>query len=237
MKIDYAIHASDSNPLYLDFWEPVSKLWKLKFGVTPVLLYFGEGDPTTKYGDVIKIDCMPSIPLPLQCQWARYWYATTIKDNVGIISDIDMLPLSKHYFIDQIKNIDNTKYVHLNPCFGEYPRIPACYHVATGDTYEKVLGKYDTFAESMNDLISVMSGDCWYFDEAYSTHKIKSYNDQTIFQYLPREGGQNGHRIDRPKWFWDDALIKSDWYFDAHCARPYSLHREGIDRIVENALA
>ena len=38
MKIDYAIHSIDDNPLYSEFWEPVSKIWKNKFKVEPVLI-------------------------------------------------------------------------------------------------------------------------------------------------------------------------------------------------------
>ena len=34
MKIDYVIVSSDDNPMYLDFWPIVSKIWKKfnKFG-------------------------------------------------------------------------------------------------------------------------------------------------------------------------------------------------------------
>ena len=33
----------------------------------------------------------------------------------GNLSDIDMFPISKDYFIDSIKDIDIEKYIHLNP--------------------------------------------------------------------------------------------------------------------------
>ena len=55
MIVDYAVMASDDNELYLDFWLPVSKLWKERIGVTPVLLYFGDGNPSDEYGIVIKM--------------------------------------------------------------------------------------------------------------------------------------------------------------------------------------
>lgn len=37
MKIDYDILSSDNKPLYIDFWPSVSKVWKQKFGITPIL--------------------------------------------------------------------------------------------------------------------------------------------------------------------------------------------------------
>jgi len=36
MKIDKAIMSSDDNPLYLDFWQSVSKVWKLKFDIESI---------------------------------------------------------------------------------------------------------------------------------------------------------------------------------------------------------
>ena len=42
MKIKYAIMSSDSNPLYLDFWPIVSKVWKEKFDIEPILYYIDE---------------------------------------------------------------------------------------------------------------------------------------------------------------------------------------------------
>ena len=56
MKIDIAIHSSDSNPLYLDFWESVSRAWKTKIGIEPVLIYI-DHDYDTKIisGSLIEL--------------------------------------------------------------------------------------------------------------------------------------------------------------------------------------
>ena len=37
MKINYVLMGSNNNPLYLDFWPIVSKVWKIFFNITPVL--------------------------------------------------------------------------------------------------------------------------------------------------------------------------------------------------------
>ncbi len=36
-NIKYAIMGSDTNPMYLEFWPVVSKIWKEIFGIIPVL--------------------------------------------------------------------------------------------------------------------------------------------------------------------------------------------------------
>ena len=55
MRIDKVIHASDDKEFYLDFWPIVSKIWRKKFNIEPVLLYFGNGSPSEEFGTVIKI--------------------------------------------------------------------------------------------------------------------------------------------------------------------------------------
>ena len=39
MKIDYVLVGTNDNPLYLDFWPVISKVWKTVFNITPVLGY------------------------------------------------------------------------------------------------------------------------------------------------------------------------------------------------------
>lgn len=236
MKIDYAIHASDDNKFYLDFWPLVSKLWKLKFNVEPVLLHFGTEEVSSEYGTVIKMDVLEDYPVAMQAQCSRYFYATTLGDNVGIISDIDMLPLSKNYYINSIEDVEDDKYVHLNPCWitDTYPHIPACYHVAKGDTFKNVLGEYANFKEYLDWATTISHS--WSTDELSSTQKIFGYEDQDIFVNIERPGGQNGFRIDRPNWVYDLDLVSADYYFDAHCPRPYQEHKESIDSIIEYAL-
>ena len=244
MKIDIAIHSSDSNPLYLDFWESVSRAWKTKLGIEPILLYI-DHDYATKqiseqYGKVIRIKPLDNIPMYVQCQTVRYWYATQLGDKVGIISDIDMYPLSNFYFNTQLENIDPDKYVHLNPCMDTYGQVPACYHVAKGTTYSKVLGNMD-FQSYMNVALEFSRYNdtnhadkmYWFVDERYSTMLINKYEDKSIFNFIHRDGGQNGHRIDRPNWKYDTKLITDGYYYDAHSIRPFSTHSSELNTIVD----
>ena len=248
MKIKYAVMSSDDNPTYLDFWPVVSELWSKKFGIIPVLVYFGDKsvDAIRKIapdGIVLKQEAVPNIPLYVQCQWARYYMCCSL-DAICILSDIDMLPLSKYYFVDQIVGIPDDKYVHLNPCIDTYPNIPACYHVAHSNTFSKVLGNHGDFETSMigvlRDCASIDSahGDkkYWFVDEKYSTMKINQYLDKSIFNFIKRDGGQNGHRIDRPHWQFDLNKVRQDWYYDSHSIRPYSQYKESIDSIKNAAL-
>jgi len=243
MKIKYAIMGSDDNPLYLDFWPIVSELWNKKFGITPVLAHFGTANPSTEFGRVIKMPIIKEIPLYVQCQWSRYYLSCNMND-ICIISDIDMLPLSKFYFVNQLRGIPDDKYVHLNPCLETYPNLPACYHVAHSDIFKKVLGNHIDFNDSMVNILRDCSNintthadkKYWYIDEKYSTMRINQYPEKTIFKLIKRDGGQNGHRIDRSDWWFDPLAIKDDWYYDCHSMRPYSDYRIDVDMIKAMAL-
>ncbi len=247
MKIDKAIVSSNMNPDYLDFWPLVSKVWKIKFNIDPVLLLIcnENKEEDSEFGKVIKIKEDETIPYYLQAQWVRFWYLSTLKDEVGIISDIDMFPLSYKYFVDQHKNISNDNYVHINPCLDSYPNIPACYHICSGNLFKDIMEIDDDFTQSLFKLIQfsnwVNNTKCgdkqyWFSDEKYSTFMLNNYEDKSKLHYLKRESGQNGFRVDRSNWNYDSNLLKQDYYFDAHSIRPYKNFKEEIDKFLKIVL-
>ena len=242
MKIDLAIHSSDSNPFYLDFWPIVSKIWKLKFGVTPLLVYVDENHDIlidTTYGIVVKLKPVPDIPVPFQCCWARFWIPSQYPDKVCILSDIDMLPISRRYFTGLVEPFPDTKYIHLNP---QHDYMPVCYHVAKGSLFTKVFDLPETWPESVKRVSDYNEGynhvlndgtviQRWGVDEAYSTYKMKVYHDQSIFVMMGR--GNSYARIDRHEWHYQPSDIYRDVYADSHCIRPYSEHKTEINKLVE----
>lgn len=244
MNIDIAIHSSDSNPLYLDFWESVSRAWKTKLGIEPVLIYIDHDYKTAaiseKYGKVVRMKPIPGIPLYVQCQTVRFWYATQLGDKTGIISDIDMYPLSKYYFKTQIRHIEKHKYVHLNPCISSYGQYPACYHVAMGSTFASVLGSYDfetymQMAINYSNNVDTSNGSLtyWFVDERYSTMLITNHPDKSIFKFINRNGGECGHRIDRSAWGYSHQLVTNDQYYDAHSIIPFTDHETELNQLVD----
>lgn len=242
MKIQKVIHSSNSNPLYLDFWPIVSKVWKRFFNIEPILLYLNDNPDvniSSEFGPVVRINPLPNIPIELQTLWIRYWFPLTDPECVFMISDIDMIPLSKKYFVDNISNYSDDCYLHINPCIDTYGLIPSCYHIAKGKKFEQVL-QLDDFFEK--DITKVMNFDTsysngWFNDEKYATHKINEYlksNNDLIL--IPRDGGQNGHRIDRSFWRYDSNLLKQQFYYDSHSIRPYTDFKEHIDSLCETLL-
>jgi hypothetical protein len=251
MKIEVVIHSSDSNPMYLDFWPLVSKVWNVRFGLRPLLVYIDENHTIpidTTYGDVIKMKPVPDIPIYLQCQWVRFWITTRFMDKICMTSDIDMFPVSKQYFIDMLKNVSDDKYVHLNATTlpgGTDIYLPVCYHVAKGSVFCRVLGLDASWETSMRMLANLpikpneynqrieylKDKPQWGIEEEYTTHCILTYSDKSILLLVNRKHA----RIDRDKWEWTEQDIKADAYADSHSIRPYRdpENTQRIDALVE----
>lgn len=239
MNIDLAIMSSDDNALYLDFWPIVSKLWKKRFNITPILLHFGTKDVSTEYGQVIRPSIQPDVPLYLQCTCSRLWYTCYMPaGKTAIVSDIDMLPLSPWYFQKQIAEVSNDVYVHLNPCIETYGHLAMCYNVAQGSVYQDVLKLPSDWVAAARFFKSVKpirghtaERPLWFVDETILTERVLKYSGKSRIVLLKRPGGQNGHRIDRPHCNFDRALLKKGDYYDCHSVRPFEQHKDLIREI------
>lgn len=247
MKIDKVIHASDDKAFYLDFWPIVSKIWKKKFQVEPVLLYFGNGNPSTEFGTVIKMPIIPGVPVNTQCQISRYWIPSTDLDATWMTSDIDMLPISRHYFLGWPLDVPDDKWLHLNADPGEHhPNIVylCCYNVAKGRTFKEILELPESFEEFVkkefwkenshnytpNGLSHALPH--WGADEMWSSRMLNRFSDQSRIVRQFRDCGPHGcHRIDRLNWEWDESQVISEDYYDCHAIRPYSKHKDSIDKL------
>ena len=163
--IDIVTLSTNDDPMYWEFWNPVSKHWKEKFGIHPVLLYYGKPNSalSEEWGTVVYQDIIEGIPDYVAATWGRFWITKFYKDKMCIVGDIDMFPLSKEFFLINSKPFPNV-YTHLNS--GAYyggnhtvwrtdgMAVPVCYHIATGDTFSKVYDFNDSFEVELKKIIN-----------------------------------------------------------------------------------
>ena len=135
MKIDKVILSSNENPEYLEFWPLVSEAWK-RIGVEPVLIYTGKKEININ-GDIIHF-YIKNLDSIFVSQNIRLLASALFEDQNCIISDIDSLPLSKKYFIDSVKNIDEDKFIVYRPDGAAKNMIPICWNLAKGHTWSRV---------------------------------------------------------------------------------------------------
>lgn len=238
MKIDYVIMGSNENPLYLDFWPIISKTWKEIFNITPVLGLICDEDSDfieDEYGLVKKFKKIDEIDSGLQSQIVRLWLTKELTGNM-IISDIDMVPLSKEYFINQVENFDETKIYSMstdNVECNQNKEFPMCYNISDSQLFAKMLDLDNTWVEFVKRLHSMNFG--WTTDQNYLWIKLQEYrNNNPNDVILLGRGWSRGadKRIDRLWWSYDSNLVRSGYYIDSHLLRPYKENKEEVDKLI-----
>lgn len=243
MKIDVVTLSTNDNPLYCDFWEPISKFWKTIFDIHPVLTVHSNNkiNLNQKYGDIHYLPIIENIPISFQTLWGRMYITKFYLGNICLVGDIDMAPLSPPFFKNALNNYDDNVYTHLNydafhPNVGSILEkrpltIPGCWHVARGLIYFQVY-QFKNWKEEIETIFNMdfpqVSNikEKWGLNEAYSTEKIREYRGKITFEKFRMP------RIDRSKWEYDPKKVKEGYYRDSHLLRPYKKNKEKIDKLL-----
>lgn len=237
MNFNYVILGSDTNPFYLDFWPVVSKVWKEVFKVEPVLGLICEEDSEfieDQYGLVKKFKKIDGVDIGLQSQIVRF-YLNKFLNGFSLISDIDMLPLSKIYFGGTCSRLDNENLVVLssdNPECSSKNMYPMCYIASHTETYKKVFDlnlSWEEFCMLLNNR-----KESWYTDQKYLYEKVNDYYRKTGKVIFLNRGwnGPASRRIDRINWSYDIEKVQREYYIDSHLLRPYSKYSTEINNLI-----
>lgn len=231
-KLQRVILATDANPTYINFWPVVAHTWQHLVGLKPTLALIADDsvkiDETL--GDVIRFQPIPGVPTAQHAQIIRLFLPAYFKNEGCIISDIDMLPLSKDYFVNSVASIPDNCFVVYRDQAHRGKRFPMCYNAALGKTFADVFN-----IKNVNDIPKLVQewyseGFGWNTDEVLLTRTLKNwkqYNTRCI-----RLGHDVTRRIDRSNWKYDPDKVHNGSYIDAHSMRPYPLHKQEIDRLV-----
>lgn len=174
MKIDKVLFSTSVE--YSDFWNIISKVYKVKLGIEPVCLLFGKKENTNvteEFGKVIEMPILPQYNRLLQVTWSKFYYPIFEPDTTWMIGDIDMIPLQTQWFTENIKDIPDDHYAHLNTgscCQGASRDLhdwwhvggtvdggcdlPGQYHTAKGYTFKKALEHTCSFEEELQYIIN-----------------------------------------------------------------------------------
>jgi hypothetical protein len=233
MRIERVIVASDTNPAYLPFWPLVARAWKEIAGFEPVLAFIADRDTVVDetIAEVIRFEPIPGIPTGFQAQAIRLLLPIYFEDDVSLISDMDLIPLSKAYFVDSVAHCPEHNFVVFRDGVRDLGKsqYPMCYVAAQGKTFKEVF--------RMSDRTEIPS----LIKEWYALGLGWTTDQQMLYSYLNRWdrfeprcvrlGHDVTRRIDRANWRYDADLIKQNFYIDAHLPRPYDAHKQHIDRL------
>lgn len=234
LVIDRVIIATDSNPAYIEFWPIVAKAWSDRIGIRPTLALIAHDDVQIdeSLGDVIRFEPLEGIPTPLQAQAIRLLLPAYFPDECCIISDMDMIPLNKDYFVNSIADLpDDVFVVYRDRAYGDNDaRYPMCYLAAKGRVFQDLFN-----IESINDIGAIIKA--WHsLNWGWSTDELVLHMYLRNWPLYHTKCVKLGHgvekRIDRSCWSYDADLLHQGDYIDAHCPRPYSTYKKEIDAIL-----
>ncbi len=236
-ELKRVILATNDHPHYIQFWPIVAPLWRA-MGLVPTLAWIADKDCMidTSLGDVIRVAPIPGVSGALQAQTIRLLLPALFPDDVCLISDIDMLPISQTYFMDGAKECpDDTFLVYRDQAYGRhYRRFPMCYIAAKGKVFASVFEISNL--EEINATIAnwASRGYGWNTDEKMLYIYLKCWESAGgSVTYLGHDVGPRIDRIDWPQAL--DALNITN-YIDCHCPRPYLDYAESIDYIAQAIL-
>lgn len=251
MKLNKCVVACDLNPNYLDYYNLVQDMWKLVVDIDTVLILVTELDVVPDQlkpwkSNIILFKPLLGIPTAFQAQCVRLLYPCLFKeDEVVIVSDMDIIPLSSSYFKDTIKNEDDNKFIVLRNVIEEYKQYPICYCIASTTTWKSIFK-----IESMDDIYKTLK--MWYIDDyeisspysrgwAQDQLMLYEYSSKYINLKTFRDDETNFSRLDRgdivnimntKDKVIDD--IKKGVYCDFHLPRPYSKYSFLISELLSS---
>jgi hypothetical protein len=244
MLIDCILTACNDNPLYIEFIPLFVKAWKKLIPEADVkIVLISEDIPREykKYTDyIILFKPLPGVSTSLTAQYIRSLYPSILPyDNGVIITDMDMIPMSREYYVDNIKNIDNAKFVYYRDVllFTDN-QIAMCYNVATPKVWSEIFN-IKSLQDIQNRLVEISSNikytgvpgeSGWFTDQVDLFKRVMSWHMKTSnFVYL-KDKETGFKRLDRINFGYNPSIT----YTDYHGLRPYSQYKEINDRVVDN---
>lgn len=237
LRIDRVILSTDINPLYHEFIPLVTRAWRQIVGVIPTVAIIATVQEANRIAEscaqIIRFDPIPEIPTSLYAQVVRLLLPALFADDGCIVSDIDMLPLSKNYFIDSVAGIPADHFIIYRDCayISGANRYPMCYIVGKGSTFKDIfhIVSVAQIPEIVKRWYSLGLG--WHTDELLLYWYINHWHEKNRITKL---GHAVKPRIDRSNWVYDEKLINTDYYIDAHMPRPLHQHQYAINLLAKS---
>jgi len=255
LKIDRVILSSNENPNYIQFWPIVARAWKEIIGVKPTLCFITDNKQTTvdeSLGDVLYFKPIPGVSTVTHAQVIRLLAPAYFPNEVCIIADIDMLPLSRAFFVNKVRAIPNDKFVvYTAPYGGKNKRIAMCYNAARGSLFAQIFG-----VNNVKDIPDIIAGWNslnlgWHTDETLLIQKINAWRKQHVNQVVFLNVRHMKDRMpftqkypyastmakERPlTMHYKPSWVSQGKYKDVPPPRPYEKHKKEIDHIFSLAL-
>lgn len=253
LKLSCVLTSTNNNELYCDFIPHFIKSWKYLFPDIIVKIIF-IGDIPDKFKEykeyLISFPEINGVNSAFISQNIRLLYPGILsKINGGIlISDIDMIPMNRSFYLDPLKGVDeNTFYTYYDNLI-DYQEIRICYCIATSELWKKVMwdkGDISSILSSWYKSINEYKppkgdglntgGINWNFDQKMLYQRVHEYGGSKGGSVIFGKG-ENHSQLDRSGFTLNSNMISeiiTGKYSEYHMLRPNSLHHKMNDFIID----
>lgn len=254
MKLTDVLTASNMNPDYYKFIPIFIKTWKKILPEVNIHIIVIADDLIKElipYKEHIKLfSPIENIETSFIAQNIRLFYPALLKKAKGgiLITDMDIIPMSKKYFIESITNIKNNKFVCYRPlsCVGKNEMV-MCYNIAHQNVWSEIFN-INSLDDIVNTLLSINKKDkyigenanvyykpFWITDQLYLYEKTQEWNKlSNNLIILDNDKINKFTRLDKIYInYYTKDFIKNNNFIDFHMPRPYNSYKQTIDNIVE----
>jgi hypothetical protein len=252
MRLGRALTACDLNPEYLDYWPSARRAWLEIIGVEPLLVLIAdiEDVPADLRNDpyVVAFTPIPGVHTALQAQCIRLLYPALVDtEDAVLITDVDLYPLRRSYFVDPIRPLDDRFFVSYRDARLERGQVAIAYNAAVPSTWSELFG-----VSSLDDARALLAE--WASGREYDGRRAWPgwYTDQEILyeallqwpatrtRWWVMDDEFTKHRqLDRLELEHEGGLtperragIVDSTYSDYICLFPYRKHREVNDLVL-----
>lgn len=153
LKIDRVILSATVDERYIEYWPVVARAWHDLIGARATLALISERRDIpldTTFGDILYIDPIPGLAVGLHARMIRLLLPAYFENDVCLFSDIDMIPINRSFFIDNIKDIaDDCVVVYNNRAYNQknsldnFSRVPMSYVAAKGSVFQEIFKAFN----------------------------------------------------------------------------------------------
>jgi len=209
MKIDICLTATNTKSIYINQIPNFIKVWSLMDIEPRIILVNHEIPEKFKQYETFIILFDPAkyklenLQTAYIAQNIRNLYPALFSpDKTVMISDIDIVPISRPFFVDNIKSMESSAFVNYRRYNGQ---LNICYNVALSSTWSRIFG-----IKTIEDVIKQLEDNynknydsnknCpgWFSDQEILTSKITEYEKLNLGQVIYFDKlGFKVHRLDK----------------------------------------
>lgn len=254
--LDTIILSTNDNPVYKEHWPIVRKAWKLCFPNVKIKLAYVSSNPDMMmpyHEDIIILKEIPGIKSANLTKVARLYLASLQGNDICMIQDIDLIPLTREY----TKKILSFRQPNEYLCVGgsiyagskDDGKFPMAFFTAEGHLFHRLCNpdnaNWENYVhqfigmkvfdkqEDISSQIDNRDPMC-FSDESLVRALFKIRNiPKNIIHHVSRCMDElEMNRLDGCHWNFSLQKLHADVYYEAHALRPLSKFKKELDHIM-----